>query len=180
MRTVLDAAKTPVTLLVLLAILGFGFWWGWQQVTTPIPPKPPEPCVTQTVPDGVLRASQVTVRVYNGGSVSGRAAKIGVDLRAKGFKVPTVTNTEERIEKTVIVGASADNPEVKLVASFFKDATIKADNRPDHTVDVLVGNQYGGFNANAANSMKVPGNVVCLPKESVPPGASVAPSANNT
>lgn len=179
MRKVLDAAKTPATLLVLLATLGFGFWWGWGQLTAPIPAKPPEPCVTQTVAGGVLRANRVTVRVYNGGSVTGRASKIGVELRAKGFKVPTVTNTEERIEKTVIVGATAANPEVKLVASFFKDAIIRADNRPDNTVDVLVGNQYGGFNANAATSIKVPGNVVCLPRESTGP-ASIAPSAKRS
>ncbi len=177
MRKVLDAAKTPATLLVLLLILGVGFWWGWGQLTAPIPAKPPEPCVTQTVA-GVLRANQVTVRVYNGGSVTGRAAKIGVDLRAKGFKVPTVTNTDERIEKTVIVGAAAANPEVKLVAAFFKDATIRPDNRPDNTVDVLVGNQYGGFNANAPTTIKVPGNVVCLPRESA--AASLAPSAQRT
>lgn len=178
MRKVLQAARTPATLVLLLVLLGVGFWWGWGQVTAPIPTKPPEPCVTQTVAGGVLKANQVTVRVYNGGSVTGRATKIGVDLRAKGFKVPTVTNTEERIEKTVIVGADKNNPEVLLVAAFFKDVTIREDKRPDHTVDVLVGNQYGGFNANAPTTIKVPGNVVCLPKET--PTPSLVPSPANS
>ena len=33
--------------------------------------------------------------------------------------------------------------------SFFKDAVVRADKRNDGSVDVLVGNKYGGFNKNA-------------------------------
>ena len=41
----------------------------------------------------------------------------------------------------MIVGAGAKDPEVLLVKSFFKDATVRADKRADHSVDVLVGNK---------------------------------------
>lgn len=171
MRKVLARIKTPLTLVVLLVVLFFGFWWGWKQVSAPIPTKPPEPCVTQTLKGGVLQANQVTVRLYNGGSVTGRATKISTDLKAKGFDVTTIANTDEAIEKTVIVGSSADNPEVKLVAGFFKDATIRADQRVDNTVDVLVGDTYGGFNSGAATTIKVAGGVACLPQATATPTA---------
>ena len=36
-----------------------------------------------------------------------------------------------------------------FVKSFFKDAVVRADKRTDGSVDVLVGNKYGGFNKNA-------------------------------
>ena len=59
------------------------------------------------------------------------------------------SNTGENIKQTVIVGANAKNPEVVLVKAFFKDSTVRADKRTDGTVDVLVGDKYGGFNKKA-------------------------------
>ena len=54
-------------------------------------------------------------------------------------------------------------------------ATIKADGRPDHTVDVLIGTEYAGMNPKAATSIAVPGGAVCLPASSTPtPSASAS------
>jgi hypothetical protein len=78
----------------------------------------------------------------------------------------------EKIQKTVIVGADVNNPEVLFVKSFFKQATVRSDQRVDRTVDVLVGNKYGGFNKNAEDTYRVETTTVCLPSQT--PTASPA------
>ena len=158
-------ARTPVTLLVLFGVLLYGAWWGYNNIISPIPSMPPEPCVDQSVPKGQLQASQVVIKVYNGGDRKGLAADVGRSLRNKGFRVILTTNTVEKIQKTVIVGADANNPEVLFVKSFFKGATVKPDGRVDRSVDVLVGNKYGGFNKDAAATYRVESTTVCLPSQ---------------
>ena len=160
--------RTPLTLLVLLGILFYGAWWGYTNVIQPVPALPPDPCVEQTVSKGTLRSSQVTVSVYNGGNRRGLAGDVGRSLRAKGFKVQRTANTQEKISKTVIVGANAKNPEVLLVKGFFKDAVVKSDKRSDRSVDVLVGNKYGGFNKKASATIGVKTPTVCLPSVKSP------------
>jgi hypothetical protein len=157
--------RTPVTLLVLFGVLLYGAWWGYNNIIKPIPPLPPVPCVDQTVPKGQLKASQVVVKVYNGGDRKGLAADVGRSLRTKGFRVILTTNTVEKIQKTVIVGADVNNPEVLFVKSFFKEATVRSDRRVDRTVDVLVGNKYGGFNKNGEDTYRVETTTVCLPSQ---------------
>jgi hypothetical protein len=115
------------------------------------------------------------VSVYNGGSKKGLAGDVGRSLRQRGFKVTKTANTGQKVQKTVILGAGVKNPEVLLVKGFFKDAVVKADKRPDHTVDVLVGNDYGGFNKKAKKTLAVRATTVCLP----PQTASSAPAINS-
>ena len=165
------AVRTPFTLLVLLGILCYGAWWGWSNVIREVPPAPPAPCVEQKLAKNRLKSSQVTVSVFNGGDKRGLAGDVGRSLRDKGFKVQTTTNTLQKVQKTVIVGAGAKNPEVLLVKAFFKNAEVKADKRVDGSVDVLVGNPYGGFNKKAKTTYKVKAKSVCLPP---PPLASPA------
>ena len=171
---ILRAIRTPLTLLVLLAVLCYGAWWGWTNVIRQVPPTPPVPCVTQKVPKGQLRSNQVTVSVFNGGDKRGLAGDVARSLRERGFKVQQTTNTGEKVQKTVIVGASAKNPEVVLVKAFFKDAVVKADKRPDHSVDVLVGNDYGGFNKKAKTTYTVKSATACLPAK-----ATASPSVGS-
>jgi hypothetical protein len=157
--------RTPLTLLILFGVLLYGAWWGYNNIIKPVPPLPPEPCVEQSVPQGELKASQVVIKVYNGGDRKGLAADVGRSLRNEGFRVVQTTNTVEKIQKTVIVGADANNPEVLFVKSFFKEATVRADQRVDRTVDVLVGNKYGGFNKNAKATYQINAETVCLPSQ---------------
>ncbi len=166
--------RTPVTLLILLAVLLYGAWWGYRNIIQPVPALPPEPCVDQSVPKGLLKSSQVTVKIFNGGDRKGLAADVGRSLRGKGFRVSLTTNTVEKIQKTVIVGADAKNPEVVFVRTFFKDSVVRADKRADHSVDVLVGNKYGGFNKTAKNTFDVKATSVCLPSQ-----ASSSPAVPN-
>ena len=161
--------RTPVTLLILFGVLLYGAWWGYNNIIKPIPALPPDPCVNQSVSKGQLKSSQVVVRVYNGGDRKGLAADVGRSLRGKGFRVTLTTNTVEKIQKTVIVGADANNPEVKFVKTFFKEAVVRRDKRADRSVDVLVGNRYGGFNRDAKDTYQVDATTICLPSQTPSP-----------
>jgi hypothetical protein len=162
------AVRTPFTLLVLLGVLCYGAWWGWTNVIREVPPSPRAPCVKQKVPKGQLKSSQVVVSIYNGGDKRGLAGDVGRALRSRGFKVQRTTNTGEKVQRTIIVGASAKNPEVLLVKGFFKESDVRPDKRVDGSVDVLVGNRYGGFNKNAKTVYTVKSATVCLPAPPTP------------
>ena len=158
---------TPLTLLMLLGLLGWGLWWGWGQLTRPPQIAPPPPCVTQSA--SVLASGQVTVRVYNGGQTAGLAGQITEQLKNKGFVTKSPSNTDEAVAGTIVIGASIDAPAVVLVAGFFPEVELRADGRTDGTVDVLVGDAFAGFNDAAPVEIGVPGGTVCLP------GASGSP-----
>lgn len=160
--------RVPLTLLVLLGVLAYGAWWGYTNVIKPLPEPAPDPCVETSVTKGQLTSSQVTVSVFNGGNRRGLAGDVGRSLRERGFKVARSSNTQEKVGATVIIGASAKNPEVLLVRSFFKGATIKADKRKDRSVDVLVGDRYAGFNKSAKTAIAVRTPTVCLPSVRTP------------
>lgn len=166
--------RTPITLLILLGVLCYGAWWGYKNVLAEIPPPPPEACVQQKVAKGELKTSQVVVSIYNGGDKRGLAADIGRQMRERGFKVRSTDNTLEKIQKTVIIGAGAKDPEVILVKSFFKDSVVTIDkNKTDHSVDVMVGTRYAGFNSKAKTSLPVKATTVCLPAQSKPPSPAL-------
>mgnify|MGYP001154138639 FL=1 len=90
-------------------------------------------------------------------------------MRTKGFRVALTTNTVEKIQKTVIVGADVNNPEVKFVKTFFKESVVRSDQRVDRTVDVLVGNKYGGFDKKAKTTYQLDTDTVCLPSQTPSP-----------
>lgn len=169
--------RTPVTLILMVGLLGFGAWYGYTRVVAPPPEPEPTACVPQKVSKGEVASSQITVKVFNGGKKRGLAGDVGIALRGRDFKVTTITNTDRAIDETIIVGASEDNPEVELVAKFFKKAKIESDGRSDRSVDVLVGDKYAGFNKKAKKSVKVEEETVCLPAQDASPGASVSPTA---
>ena len=165
-RRVIRLISTPLSLIVLLGLLSAGAVWGFKQVTAPIPVAPPTPCATQTLDE--LTPASVTVRVYNSGSKRGLASSIGQSLRTAGFQVETVDNTTIRALSTLIIGAAVDNPEVQFVASWFVEPEIQADGRPDHTVDIIVGNDYAGLAPDPPASMALPSGEVCLPATPTP------------
>ena len=156
---------TPVRLLAFVVILVMGAKWGMRNVVAPVPPAPLTPCTTQSVgPD--LNTTEVTVQVLNGGTTPGLAGTVAGQLRVAGFKVGKTGNTETPVTTTQVIGATADSPEVKLVAGFFKGAKIVADGRADHSVLVMVGNKETGFERTAPVQISVSGGVVCLPAPS--------------
>lgn len=177
-RQIVRVLKTPVTLLLLLAFVGYGAAWGWEHATAPRPTRPPAPCVPIDVGDE-LTPQYVQVRVLNGGTRGGLAKTTATFLRAYDFKVIKVNNTDERLENTVIVGNSPDDPEVQLLLGFFKDATARGDGRPDHVVDVLLGDRSSRITNPEVTSIPVDGPV-CLPAGTKKPTPTPSGSATPT
>ncbi len=174
-RDVWRHVRTPLTLLLLLAVLGYGAWWGYHALMTTGDPKAPTTCITQEAT--VVVPSQVTVRVLNGGTVRGFAGDVAKTLRERGYKVSSVGNTEEQVGNVVVVGAELTSPEVVLVASNFAGVTLRADGRADHTVDVLLGQKVDGFMPAEGyqTAVPVPGGTVCLPSQA-PSSATPTPT----
>lgn len=168
-------AVTPVTLVLLVAVLAAGLWWGWRELTRPFFASQSQPCVTTQAT--IIEVSQVKVQVYNGGTSAGRAGQITQLLVEQGFQTLEATNIGEDPGQTTVIGGSADDPAVKLVAAFFVDSVTKSDDRKDGVVQVIVGDNYGGFNPEAPKSIDVPGGTVCLPGVETPsPSATPSPS----
>ncbi|MBE6478441.1 MAG: LytR family transcriptional regulator [Propionibacteriaceae bacterium] len=152
---------TPVILVVLLGFVIFAGWWGVRMVTRPLGPT----SVCETTSLMVLRTDQVQVRVYNAGTVKGQATTIASQMEDVGFIINTTGNTDDDdYTGTTIIGASGDDPQVQLVASFFPGAVIDTDNRQNGLVDVILTDDLGqGFNADADTTIDVPSGRVCLP-----------------
>lgn len=174
-RRVLELLRTPLTLILLVVIVVYGLWWGYSTVLKATAERPVPGCVTQSA--SAIVPAQINVRVYNGGATAGLAGKVATTLRAKGFTVSRVGNTEEHINATIIVGASADSPQVKLVLAYFEKATVRPDNRGDGSVDVLVGDAYDGMTATPPAFLDVPGGVICVTSS---PSPSTSPSASSS
>ena len=171
MRQIIRVLKTPVTLVLLLLLVGYSAKWGYDNATAPIAARAPEPCVMMDV-GSKLTPDKVSVRVLNGGTKGGLAKRTSTYLRAYGFRVIRVNNTERRILDTVIVGNSKDDPEVRLLLGFFKGSKAEGDGRVDHVVDVLLGENYA-VPDKPVTSVPVSGKV-CLP----PLTSAASPSAN--
>jgi len=147
------------------------------------------PCNTQTV-TGAVQASDVAVHVYNyqGGTV-GLGKSLGDKLTAAGFNVTYIGNLPVKQDvpaSTTIIGGKADAPEVKLVAGFFPNSVVQADGRSDHSVDVLIGATWAGFDASfsagAASSVSVDKATICPPiiTATPTPTDSTAPADTST
>lgn len=174
--SIVRVLKTPVTLIALIALVGFGASWGWRNTMAPIPPIPPAPCVNTAVGDK-LTTNLVTIRILNGGFSGGQAKRVGTVMRSWNFKVIKINNTDQRLQSTVIVGGSKDDPQVRLVAGFFVKPTIEADGRVDGTVDVLLGADFPGYVAKPETSVALPDGRACLPAGTALPTASPSSSA---
>jgi len=160
-----------VALLAVVAVLGY------KALVAPIK-SPQAPCDSQTI-SGALKSSDVTVRVYNSGSKAGLAASIQKQLETAGFNVPYIGNTQTVVLDAKIIGTAVDAPEVKLVAAFFPSATIEADSRTDHSVDVIVGDTFAGFNDQAPTQISVDTVVICATPTPTPT-PSDSPGADDT
>ena len=187
-RKVLRAFSTPITLIILLGLLIGGTFWGYKAVTAKVPGPAVPTC--EDVSLTVLEPSSVTINVLNGGSQRGLAGRIADHLEEHGFLIKDIDNTDPRVLTVLILGSSADNPEVQLVAGWFVDPQIEGDGRVDHTVDVIVGNSFSektGFVAEPPLSIEIPSGKVCLPPSATPtpvdtptPTDGVTPSGTPT
>ena len=162
-RRVIRALKTPVTMLLLVALVGFAAKWGLDAVRAPLPPRPPEPCVVTSI-GPKFTPEHAVVRVLNATEENGVARRVATTLRADQFRVIKIANADTLQDKTTIVGFSADSPEVVLVTGFFKKAEVVPDQRVDHTVDIIIGKDYNGLRDKPKLSVALPDESACLPQ----------------
>ncbi|MCA0297182.1 MAG: LytR C-terminal domain-containing protein [Actinobacteria bacterium] len=177
MRKAIRVLKTPVTMLALLAILGYGAVWGYKNATADST-GPQTTCVMTDV-GGTLTPDKVTVRVLNGGTQGGHAKTTRSYLMAFDFKVIYYNNADREVQTTTIVGNSANDPEVQLLAKMFDGAVTEGDGRADHIVDVIVPTKFQEYDNPPRPSIPVSGPV-CLPPvtaSSASPSDSASPSA---
>ncbi len=173
MRKAIRVLKTPVTLLALLALLGYGAVWGYKHATAD-PTQTAAQCVMQDV-GGTLTPERVTVRVLNGGTQGGHAKTTRFYLITAGFVVIYYNNSDREVPTTTIVGNSASDPEVQLLAKYFNGAVTEGDGRADHVVDVIVPTKFQEFAEPPKVSVPVNGPV-CLPE--ITAGAKASSSAS--
>jgi hypothetical protein len=152
----------PWILAALIAVFLGSIFWGYEALfRPPAAPPPPPPCVVQTI-SSELSSSQVTVNVYNGGTKSGQAAVVAEALAGKGFVIADIDNAQP-VSWVTIVGSTKESPEVLLVAGFFPDAVLRADDRETHSVDVIINNLWEALPEDAPTTISVSTGTVCLP-----------------
>jgi hypothetical protein len=171
---VIRVLKTPVTLLALLGLVIAGGLWGLQAASAPIV-KSSDQCVMTDVGSS-LTAKWVSLRVLNAGGPSGQAKRTATYMRAYGFDVVRVNNSDRTLTNTVIVGNAVDNPEVKLVMQMFPDAVAEGDGRADHVVDILIGSATT-TTPTKPTSVPVSGQI-CLPQEDSTAESAATADAN--
>jgi hypothetical protein len=152
----------PWVLGVLIAVFLGSAYWGYQALfRPPDAPPPPPPCIVQTT-SSELSTTQVTVNVFNGGTKSGQAKVVADALAGQGFVIGYVDNAQP-VSWVTVVGTAKDSPEVQLVASFFPDAVLRADERETHSVDVIVNNLWEGLPEGTPTTISIDAGTVCLP-----------------
>ncbi|WP_158600540.1 LytR C-terminal domain-containing protein [Tessaracoccus antarcticus] len=168
---------TPLLLLTLVGLLIWGAFWGWRNLTAPLPTPEPTPCVT--VSTELVNVTQVSVRVYNAGFTSGLASRVGAKLEEVGFNVIRIENTEERVTRGVIVRTNeANKAGIRLVSSYFAAPVVEYDDRVDGTIDILLASDWGDYgDAPLFQVSSGEGGTTCVPPEASP---SAEPTESET
>jgi hypothetical protein len=156
--------RTPITMVILLAILVGGGWWGWKSLITS---SAEQTCAEQTLPNNRLVPKQVVLNVYNGGARAGSAQRVADALKKRGFNIGKVANEPkgDKVDVAELRGAAANAPELQLVAGQLNQKAVPVpDERTDHTVDLVIGAGFGSVKLKGMPSVQVaPGTKVCLP-----------------
>ena len=151
-------AVAAVTMVVLVGLLVAGAWYGWRQMSAPIPGDD-EPqrradrkqrCEGGVARGDLVRPADVTVSVYNAGSRSGLADQTLSELAARGFIRGDVGNAPAKLEIVQFVRVLApakDDPTARLVALQFGPNTMIQQARGDlgPGVEVVVGDDFSGL-----------------------------------
>lgn len=144
---------TAVTMLALIGILVLGTVWGWKALFAEIPgdePSAADPSPTCTVErldaGQKVRAKQVRVSVFNGGTRSGLAGETLGALIARGFQRGEVGNapSDAGVRKVQVWSTVENDPRARLVArQFGKRVPVRfSDEDLGPGVDVIVGDGF--------------------------------------
>jgi hypothetical protein len=161
--------KTPITLVVLLGVLLGAAYYGWRTIVSPAtgsdaanekPHHKKHPCAHKHVyPKGQkVRSKQITVNVYNAGSISGLADSTLSSLSDKGFRAGVADNAPGGVGATNVTILAADRqvPQIQLLASQFKGKVVYATGPPlANGIDVVVGDGFSGMDPSAKKYLRL-------------------------
>lgn len=148
--------RSGVTMLLLVALVLGGAWFGWRAVSSDASSSTP----TTTTAGGpqcgaapvAANPPEVQVNVYNGTSRNGLARTTAGQVTASGFVVLAVDNDPkgERVQQVAVVRGAKGSANAYLLLAYVPGATFVPDERADATLDLVVGDQFQALTAPAA------------------------------
>jgi hypothetical protein len=161
--------RTPITLLVLLAVLLGAGYYGYRTVISPSDDNsknsgPATTCTKHRVfhRGQKIASSDILVNVYNAGSIANLASDTLGSLHGNGFQRGVAANAPSGISATnvTILTRHSALPEVRLVARQFQGRVAFRKGRPLAAgIDVIVGDEFKGMKAHAVKFLRL-GRVV--------------------
>jgi len=158
--------RGPITLLILIGLLGYAAWYGAKNVLGQPAANPAPVCKTHKAKHPTkITSKQVTVNIYNAGEVRGLAQRTATAMSKRGFNVEEIANAPAGMKlpkgAKAMVRAKARTPQARLVAKQAGKVTIKVQpKRKNNTIDLIVGEKFSALKAKAPKSIEVTGTVV--------------------
>lgn len=137
--------RSTVTIIVLLLVLAGAFYYASSYFRDSTPKA--GPCSTESVTTP-LRASQVTVNVYNATSRKGLALSTSKVVAQRGFKIKTVGNDplKKAVTQVAQIRYGADGEAgAKLLAQHLPGAVLQQDQRTGDEIDLAIGAAFKQF-----------------------------------
>jgi hypothetical protein len=137
-------------MLVLVGFVVAATWYGWRALTEPVGSTgsvgeivgvPCAPVGTEPLPETRF----VELNVFNGTDRNGLASKAARDLRNRGFVILEIGNAETEDFQTgvaLVRGSLAAQSEAVVLLGLLPGAEFRPDNRPDTSLDIILGSKY--------------------------------------
>ena len=177
----MNHTKGAVTLTVLAVLFVVFVVAGFRLVTSPIPELDLESseagptCKEVTLkPGSKLSREQVTVDVYNGGSISGLASQTQRRLGRYGYQRGVIGNADDLDVSARNVTIVTENPEgsmAKLLRDQFRGSVrvVEGDVSEDTSIAVVVGDKFVGLDRKSRSNVTVDEKLaICVPIENTP------------
>jgi hypothetical protein len=141
-----------------------------QQTFNPPPVSSSKPTPTPTV---TVNPSQVTVDVYNGGTIPGLAAAVSAALVKEGYQAGKIANASSPLTTTEVLYGSGTSASASKIASLFNVTATSSSAVPAGHVEVMLGTGATLQEVTATPSPSSPSSAVTIPTTG-PQGGAVS------